>query len=297
MGKRDLTKAEKHARKLIPFSKDWKLVKFEGAWPFISHIVHRQPDGSLHIWSSRSHRKGRGDRLNHQPTDGLGWWISILFMIGSACFALGSLAGLTPELFGPLFKKVETVNAVFFTGSLFFTSAAYLQLLEAANATRREAQARGEEPGDSFCWFGWKPWQIGWLSAAIQFAGTLLFNVNTLDAMLPGLNWLQQDLLIWTPDIIGCVCFLAASWLAVLECCHGIVFWKMQGLSWWIVMINMLGSIAFGLSGIFAIVLPRTKDVLDLQAVNLWTCAGALCFFFGAYLLFPEMKIKQVTTN
>jgi hypothetical protein len=41
-------------------------------------------------------------------------------------------------------------------------------------------------------WFGWSPRDIGWLSCALQFIGTLLFNVNTFDAMLPDLSWLSK---------------------------------------------------------------------------------------------------------
>lgn len=152
-------------------------------------------------------------------------------------------------------------------------------------------------PTKPFSWFGWKPGEIGWLSAAIQFAGTVLFNVNTGDALLPGLNWFQQDLLIWVPDIIGSICFLVASWLAVLECCHGMAFWKIQGLAWWIVMINMLGSIAFGISGVCSVVLPRTQELLNPQGTNLSILVGALCFFFGAYLLLPEMKKQHLLRN
>lgn len=307
MGSQDLTKAAEHARLHIPVGEGWELVRADGAGPFVSHIVHRRPDGSLHIWTSRRHRKRggllRGIKAVEQrispwlqlwSPSRLGWWISVLFMIGSSCFALGSLAGLAPDLLGEPFKQTAVVNTVFFVGSLFFTSAAYLQLLEAANADRRAAQARGEATVKAFSWFGWQPGQIGWLSAAIQFVGTLLFNVNTADAMLPGLDWLQEDLLIWTPDIVGCICFLVASWLAVLECCHGMVWWKVQGLSWWIVMINMLGSIGFGISGIFALTLPHASTVLDVGEVNLWTLVGALCFLAGAYLLLPEM-IRQET--
>lgn len=294
--------AEKKALSIVPSGQRWKLIQTDGAGPFISRMIHRRMDGTLHIWTSRSHRKGGGLRPGIQAAEGrvstefklwspseLGWWISVLFMIGSACFALASLAGLAPELFRATFLQTTALNAVFFTGSLFFTAAAYLQLLEAANADRRAVLARGATPSIPFKWLGWQPGQIGWLSAAIQFAGTLLFNVNTADAMLPGFDWLQQDLLIWTPDVVGCICFLAASWLAVLECCHGMAIWKIQGISWWIVMINMLGSIGFGMSAIFAVLLPSAQDVLDLRADNLWTFIGAICFLFGAYLLLPEM--------
>ncbi|HXV34130.1 MAG TPA: hypothetical protein VD769_08980, partial [Gaiellaceae bacterium] len=50
------------------------------------------------------------------------WWIAVLFMIGSALFALGS-APSYPEL-----VSSEVVGATFFAGSIFFTSASLLQL-------------------------------------------------------------------------------------------------------------------------------------------------------------------------
>ncbi len=297
MASKDLNKAASHASALVRIAKGWELIEAEGAGPFVSRIVHRLPDGSLHTWLSRTHRKRAGVRRFSlwEPAE-LGWWISVLFMIGSSCFALGSLAGIAPHLPGSVFQQADVVNAVFFTGSIFFTSAAYLQLLEAANADRRAAQARGETPAQAFCWLGWQPENIGWLAAFIQFIGTLLFNMNTADALLPGLNWMQQDLLIWTPDVIGSVCFLVSSWLAVLELCHGMSWWKIQGISWWIVMINLIGSIGFGISAVFAMTLPRATGVLDLFAANLWTFIGALCFLFAAGLLLPEMA-RQKTNN
>ncbi len=218
MGKSDPSRATSQAKLQIASGRNWELVLAEGAGPFISRIVHRLPDGSLCTWLSRPHRKCGGIRRRvatvWNPTE-LGWWISVLFMIGSSCFALASLVGIAPHLFGTSFQQPSVLNAVFFSGSIFFTSAAYLQLLEAANADRRKDQASGETPVQPFCWLGWQPKQIGWLAAFIQFIGTLLFNMNTADAMLPDLNWMQQNLLIWTPDLIGSICFLLASWLAV----------------------------------------------------------------------------------
>ena len=297
MGTKDLSTVNRHAERHVPASKNWELVQADGAGPFITRIVHRLPDGSLHTWIARVHRKS-GGRNRHitasawAPTE-LGWWISVLFMIGSSCFALASLTGVAPQIFGAFLKNVAVVNSVFFIGSLFFTSAAYCQLLEAANADRRAAQARGEIPLDPFCWLGWKPKDIGWLSSVIQFVGTLLFNMNTLDALLPGLGWFAQDLLIWTPDVFGSLCFLVSSWLAVLECCHGASFWKIQGLSWWVVQINFLGAVSFGISACFAVALPRTGEILNLFAVNFWTFVGALCFLLAAGLLLPEMAMHK----
>jgi hypothetical protein len=207
-------------------------------------------------------------------------------MVGSACFAVASGAGLASAL---LPAQISTINLIFFTGSIFFTLAAGLQLLEATNADRIAAITHRKPPEVAFRWFAWQPFNIGWLSAFTQFIGTVLFNFNTFDAFLPGLDWVRQDLLIWAPDLIGSACFLVASGLAVLECCHRYWCWQAADVSWWVVVINLFGSIAFGISAFYALVLPGTGDMLGAWAVNVWTCVGACCFLVGAYLLLPEL--------
>jgi hypothetical protein len=213
----------------------------------------------------------------------------MLFMVGSTCFAVASSAGLAPKFFGDLADSPAAINLVFFVGAVFFTSAAYLQFLGAVNADRIAAIAHRTPPTSPVRWFAYRPGEIGWLAAFIQFVGTVLFNVNTFDVLLPGLSWLQEDLLIWAPDALGSICFLVASGLALLEYGHGRPVWRPGDVSWWVVNLNMLGSIAFGISAIYAIVVPGTGELLDAGAVNAWTLAGAICFFLGAYLLLPEL--------
>jgi hypothetical protein len=117
-----------------------------------------------------------------------------------------------------------------------------------------------------------------------------LFNVNTFDALLPGLDWLQDDLLIWTPDVMGSICFLAASGLAVVEYGHAEKIWNPADVSLWIVSVNLLGSVFFGVSAVFAVTLPVNAELLDAWMANAFTCLGAACFFAGAYLLLPELR-------
>jgi hypothetical protein len=229
------------------------------------------------------------------------WWIKVglfaritylvsaLFVVGSAGFAAASAAGLVPRLFGVFADSPFVVNLVFFVGSIFFTLAAYLQFLAAVNADRISAIAHRRSPAGRFRWFDWRPNGIGWLAAFTQFIGTLLFNLNTFDALLPDLDWLQADLIIWTPDAIGSICFLAASALALIEYGHGRWAWQPHDVSWWIVNINMSGSIAFGVSAVYAIILPGTAALLNAWLVNVWTLIGASCFLIGAYLLLPEL--------
>ena len=59
----------------------------------------------------------------------VGWWIGVLFMVGSPCFARRCASRATSTGSAPIAD-----NVTFFVGSLFFTSAAALQYLEVVNA-------------------------------------------------------------------------------------------------------------------------------------------------------------------
>ncbi len=53
-------------------------------------------------------------------------------------------------------------------------------------------------------------------------------------------------------------------------------------------MLNLVGSVAFGVSAVAAFVVPSTGSLLDEQLSNLGTFVGALCFLAGGILLLPE---------
>ena len=118
-------------------------------------------------------------------------WIAIGFAVGSVCFFVGPFPGFV-QLVGP-----GADGVVFFVGSIFFTLAAGLELRE---GTLRRGRRWGSDPS--------------WWSAAIQFVGTLLFNLSTFDAMQDGLNTTQENHLVWAPDLFGSAAFLISGALA-----------------------------------------------------------------------------------
>ena len=59
-------------------------------------------------------------------------------------------------------------------------------------------------------------------------------------------------------------------------------------LDWWIAVLNLVGSIFFGISAIAAFVVPATGDLLDAALANGGTFLGAIGFLVGAALLIPE---------
>ncbi|MGO1117701.1 hypothetical protein ACTL6U_03315 [Rhodovibrionaceae bacterium A322] len=274
---------------------------------FTSMIVVPQADGSQLVSSSRSYRKalppieisadGHLQSLkalskpwfSHWAPTRLAWWIAVLFIIGSSHFIVGCLAGLWPGIFPEALQKAATINLVFFVGSLFFTSAAGLQFLEAVNHDITDLAKGSSDSPARWRWLAWKPENAGYCASLVQFLGTILFNFNTGDAMIAGLNGLQEDILIWVPNFVGSLCFLLSGYLALLEVSHS--FWSIQitKLSWWIALINLSGCIAFMAAAFLSFYLLNSGELLSATGANACTLFGALCFWLASYLGIPEL--------
>ena len=58
--------------------------------------------------------------------------------------------------------------------------------------------------------------------------------------------------------------------------------------SWWITLLNLIGSVAFGVSAVAGYISPATGQMHNAERSNLGTFIGAMCFLAGALLLLPE---------
>lgn len=273
-----------------------QLVESSGPWPFITRRVFRRAGTSSYIWFSRMHRKRGGSCAFPQKPqiaatwlwrpDNLNWWIGFAFAIGALLFALGSWLSLDSAMAKQWQLSSNEINALFFAGSIPFTMAAYLQLFQAANTPAVPGTTATDSSKKLL--LGWRPKDIGWLSCALQFPGTVLFNFNTFDVFIPGLDWWQQDLEIWTPNFFGSILFLASGYLAFVETCHAHFAWKPHSLSWWVTLVNLFGCFGFMISAVFAVLLP-TGTLQSWTNLSLaFTLQGAICFFLGALLMLPE---------
>lgn len=273
-------------------------VSQHGPWPFVTRRIFRHADGSQRVWSSRHHRKRLvlpelagamplAERISRclWMLRRLNWWIGCVFAVGSLLFALASAFSLMPDWAALFSLESSGINWIYFAGSIPFTTAAYLQLFQAANA---DNTSEGPSQASRIRVFGWRPWDVGWLSCALQFAGTVLFNFNTFDAMLPHLDWFQQDLLVWVPNIVGSILFLLSGYLAYIETCHSWLDWRPRNISWWIVFINLLGCLGFLISALLSIVRPGAPAIEAMTLSVVFTLQGAICFLLGALLLLPE---------
>lgn len=154
-------------------------------------------------------------------------------------------------------------NLLCFIGSWFFTTAGWMQMVLSGPALG-----------------------IGWLSAATQFAGTILFNVSTGSAL-----WAHavrpERRLVWAPDALGSVAFLVSGVLGVLAVTAVVGAIELKSRDWQAEWINMVGCVAFAVSALGAFV--RKNGVSeDALLANLGTFVGALCFLVAALLVLPR---------
>src|SRR4051794_23913690 len=199
------------------------------------------------------------------------WRIGVLFMVGSACFAVAAVPKFV-ECVG-----VRANNVTYFVGSLFFTAAAAMQWRMTMDGGAPTTVDRG--------------------AVRVQFVGTLFFNLTTLMALSRALTTTAEiDRHVWVPDAFGSICFLIASALAWFAVGDRWVFWRRRDSSWWIAALNFAGSIAFGIAAVASYVVPATGNDRNVTAVGLGTFIGALAFLVGALLLLPA-KVSEVRSQ
>jgi hypothetical protein len=272
----------------------WTPVDSRSIGPFTTHVMFQQDDGSTVAWSSRSHRKhasrlsrvrGRRERV-HEAARHASWWIGILFAAGSVCFLVAPM----PWFFDLVGARVDA--AVFFVGSLLFTSAAVLQWLETINADLGPGKRVGRLRVLTF-----EPRRIDWWSSGVQLVGTVFFNVTTFRALQTSVDSTSYDELVWRPDALGSVCFLVSGYLAYVEVSGRLLALPQRTLESRIVTVNLLGCIAFGIAAVASYVFPSTQAMINAGVTNLFTSLGAFCFLIGALLLLPEGSQAPDTTR
>jgi hypothetical protein len=214
--------------------------------------------------------------------------MSVLFALGSLCFTVAAIAAQWVSTPRP------GIDVTFFIGSILFTSAAYLQYLEAVDVDRGiESQPRRRRLRGA----SWGPARIDWVASSVQLAGTIFFNISTFAAMKHGLSSSQSNRRVWAPDAFGSVCFLASSALAYAEVCHRWLCFRWRLLSWRIVALNLAGSIAFGAAAIASLVEPSSGEPVSARVANGGTALGGVCFLIAAIALMPEAAAEERATR
>jgi len=271
----------------------WKCKEVNGTGPFVTKAILVSPEGTHVSWKSRFHRKHNnlldtGSKSTWWAPGAVAWWIGVLFAIGATCFTIGSI----PGYMNWVGNYADAVT--YFIGSIFFTTAAFLQYFETINAIQSPKVMGIKE---RIKLFTWEPRRIDWLAAVVQFIGTVFFNFSTFYATHLFMDYHQMNHQVWAPDVFGSICFLIASGLVWVEVSHGLFSFKTGSISWQIAFLNLAGSIAFGVSAVSAFTVPLTGQPVDVLTQNLGTFIGGVCFLLGAVLLLPERTNPDVLNS
>jgi uncharacterized membrane protein YgdD (TMEM256/DUF423 family) len=209
--------------------------------------------------------------------------IAWLFIIGAALFVLGSV----PAYVNAVGATADSVT--YFVGSIFFTAASIAQLLQSQTPAMTDVDAESQYLAAAVRFRAWLPHDRNWLAAITQFPGTLCFNISTLAALAHNVTVNQEDRRIWRPDLYGSTLFLVASILAILAVGR-LLSVRPHSFPWWIVWLNMIGSILFMGSALASYVLPTTGEYINSRVSIIGTLLGAACFLIGAALMFPAWR-------
>ena len=182
-----------------------------------------------------------------------------LFALGAAVAELGSGDAIAPA-------------SIYLVGGVFFSTGGYVSVLQVIDPPARER----------WRWWAWETQSAAWVSAAVLFAGTLVFGVNLIDSFIEGLTVQQENRLIWAPDMVGCILFLVSGHVALAQVCRGRrVCWRPRRNDWWVAILNQVGSYFFLVSGLAAYINPETSNPVNEAVANWGTFAGAICFALG----------------
>lgn len=178
-----------------------------------------------------------------------------LFAVGSAGFVIGPLAGYV----GRVGAHADALT--FFIASILFTGGGLAQC-RLARPERRSHRAG----------------RLAWRGAWIQSVGTVLFNLMTLEAISDSASGAGYAVLVWIPNAVGSVCFLASGVLLYLSAPRA--GWRpvRRAPGWWEPPINLLGCVLFAVSAVTAYAVSSSGQLLDAGISNWTTTLGAACF-------------------
>jgi hypothetical protein len=194
-----------------------------------------------------------------------------------ALFGVGALGFVV----GPLDAYAGRVGAhadalTFFIASILFTGGGLAQSWLAY------PERRGHRAG-----------ALAWHAAWIQSTGTLLFNFMTLEAISLAATDSKYNLLVWTPNALGSVCFLISGVLLYLSAPRAGWHPRRNAAGWWEPPVNLLGCVLFGISAVAGYAIASSGQLVAAGAANWTTTFGAACFLaVGLAALIVGMTFK-----
>ncbi len=168
-------------------------------------------------------------------------------------------------------------NLLCFIGSWFFTVAALMQLALSGPSKTRSRKVPSI--------------RLEFVSAAIQFVGTVRFNISTGMALWAHRLPIRRRY-VWWPDVQGSIAFLVSGVFAVLAVTLAVGLVQPKSREWLAAWINMVGCLAFGASAAGAYITAKGVTE-DAPLANVGTFVGALCFLIAALVTLPKRPSRD----
>lgn len=132
------------------------------------------------------------------------------------------------------------------------------------------------------------PHQLPFVATMIMFAGGWLFKLCYIFGVLKWLNWVEVDILINVPGLVGSACFLVASYLYIVEVVHKPWGVQINSISWWSAFTCLLGSAGYTISGIYGFFGEGPILIEQRWGNYAAVFVGAVLFFISSFLMIPE---------
>ena len=181
--------------------------------------------------------------------------MALCFLAGSLCFLVAPVSAYASAV-GP---RADAITL--FVGSIPFTIGGALQAWLSLGDRRGSRTQRAL-----------------WWSAAIQFVGTVSFNLTTYRGIDLTPHDHRYDALVWRPDAVGSACFLLSGVILYLSCPR--VGWRLLrgDRGWREPAVNLLGCVLFAVSAVSGFAQPRSGSLISPRITDWTTSLGAVCF-------------------
>lgn len=249
-----------------PHSAAQRIVSVESSGGTVVHIHHLDADGRNLEWNARWHRRQR----QHGPTGDrtVSWWLSVLFLVGSALFIVGGALAYTDTG-----RLADWANLA---GSVPFSGGAALAVVEAKRAGSR-LQARQGTVG---LWS-----TMGGRAAIIQGVSAVgFFQIAMIAATVASLGWVATDIWLWTPSTIGSVGFVVSGWMYVAESNPA------DDIGTRASQVNLVGSTCFLVGSVAGFVSDGPVRIPTKDITTPAFLIGAVAFLAGSVLGLAELK-------
>lgn len=269
-------------------------------------IIHFNP---------RAHRKQRrhtlflNDEQQYPPVDSrhwftlewtnISWWVAFLFTLGSLVWLVNGTLCMWPLACSALQSSMSAWTA--FAGGFIFLFGGYAALLEVFNRPTHIAIDVHPESASShpvyhavsykdpmrLIWLRFEPGVWSWWMNMIQMAGALTFLISCAAGVvaldhphMPMFTW------YWMPQIVGSLCFVIASIMAMLEVQNKWTHPGLRDMGWYSGLFNLIGAFGFLLCACFGAYSHTHSDVY--WGSDFSTFWGSIGFLIASYIMWYE---------